>query len=218
MDFILFGAPGTGKGTQAEFLQAELGLTHIATGDLFREHLRNRTRLGLAAQEYMNRGQLVPDEVTIDMVRERMQRPDIKEGVLFDGFPRTLPQAEALTKLMSELGLNIDAVIHLDVPTEEIVTRLSGRFICKECQAPFHKVYNPFQTCPYNKCHGEYLYQRDDDKPETVRERLDVFYKQTRPLIEYYQSAGLLHTVSGLGEIDEVKQAILDVIKSLRQT
>jgi adenylate kinase len=217
MDLILFGAPGTGKGTQAEFLQAELGLTHIATGDLFREHLRNRTRLGLAAQEYMNRGQLVPDEVTIDMVRERMQRSDIKQGVLFDGFPRTLPQAEALTKLMSELGLNIDAVIHLDVPTEEIVTRLSGRFICRECQAPFHKVYNPFQTCPYNKCHGEYLYQRDDDKPETVRERLEVFYKQTRPLIEYYQSAGLLHTVSGLGEIDEVKQAILDVIKSLPQ-
>jgi len=215
MNLILFGAPGTGKGTQAEFLQAELGLTHIATGDLFRDHLKNCTRLGLAAQEYMNRGQLVPDEVTIDMVRERMQRPDIKQGVLFDGFPRTLPQAEALTKLMSELRLKIDGVIHLDVPTEEIVTRLSGRLICKECQAPFHKVYNPFQTCPYNKCHGEYLYQRDDDRPETVRERLEVFYKQTRPLIEYYQKAGLLHTVSGLGEIDQVKQAILDVISKI---
>ena len=215
MNLILFGAPGTGKGTQAEFLQAELGLTHIATGDLFRDHLKNCTRLGLAAQEYMNRGQLVPDEVTIDMVRERMQRPDIKQGVLFDGFPCTLPQAEALTKLMSELRLKIDGVIHLDVPTEEIVTRLSGRLICKECQAPFHKVYNPFQTCPYNKCHGEYLYQRDDDRPETVRERLEVFYKQTRPLIEYYQKAGLLHTVSGLGEIDQVKQAILDVISKI---
>ena len=215
MNLILFGAPGTGKGTQAEFLQAELGLTHIATGDLFRDHLKNCTRLGLAAQEYMNRGQLVPDEVTIDMVRERMQRPDIKQGVLLDGFPRTLPQAEALTKLMSELQLKIDGVIHLDVPTEEIVTRLSGRLICKECQAPFHKVYNPFQTCPYNKCHGEYLYQRDDDRPETVRERLEVFYKQTRPLIEYYQKAGLLHTVSGLGEIDQVKQAILDVISKI---
>jgi adenylate kinase len=215
MNLILFGAPGTGKGTQAEFLQAELGLTHIATGDIFRDHLKNCTRLGLAAQEYMNRGQLVPDEVTIDMVRERMQQPDIKQGVLFDGFPRTLPQAEALTKLMSELGLKIDGVIHLDVPTEEIVTRLSGRLICKECQAPFHKVYNPFQTCPYNKCHGEYLYQRDDDRPETVRERLGVFYKQTRPLIEYYRNAGLLHTVSGLGEIDQVKQAILDVISKI---
>jgi adenylate kinase len=215
MNLILFGAPGTGKGTQAEFLQAELGLTHIATGDIFRDHLKNCTRLGLAAQEYMNRGQLVPDEVTIDMVHERMQRPDIKQGVLFDGFPRTLPQAEALTKLMSELGLKIDGVIHLDVPTEEIVTRLSGRLICKECQAPFHKVYNPFQTCPYNKCHGEYLYQRDDDKPETVRERLEVFYKQTRLLIEYYHKAGLLHTVSGLGEIDQVKQAILDVISKI---
>lgn len=215
MNLILFGAPGTGKGTQAEFLQAELGLTHIATGDLFRDHLKNSTRLGLTAQEYMNRGQLVPDDVTIDMVRERMQQPDIKQGVLFDGFPRTLPQAEALTKLMSELRLKIDGVIHLDVPTEEIVTRLSGRLICKECQAPFHKVYNPFQTCPYNKCHGEYLYQRDDDRSETVRERLEVFYKQTRPLIEYYQKAGLLHTVSGLGEIDQVKQAILDVISKI---
>ena len=215
MNLILFGAPGTGKGTQAEFLQAELGLTHIATGDIFRDHLKNCTRLGLAAQEYMNRGQLVPDEVTIDMVRERMQQPVIKQGVLFDGFPRTLPQAEALTKLMSELGLKIDGVIHLDVPTEEIVTRLSGRLICKECQAPFHKVYNPFQTCPYNKCHGEYLYQRDDDRSETVRERLEVFYKQTRPLIEYYHKAGLLHTVSGLGEIDQVKQAILDVISKI---
>jgi adenylate kinase len=215
MNLILFGAPGTGKGTQAEFLQAELGLTNIATGDIFRDHLKNCTRLGLAAQEYMNRGQLVPDDVTIDMVRERMQQPDIKQGILFDGFPRTLPQAEALTKLMSELRLKIDGVIHLDVPTEEIVTRLSGRLICKECQVPFHKVYNPFQTCPYNKCHGEYLYQRDDDRSETVRERLEVFYEQTRPLIEYYQKAGLLHTVSGLGEIDQVKQAILDVISKI---
>ena len=215
MNLILFGAPGTGKGTQAEFLQAELGLTHIATGDLFRDHLKSCTRLGLAAQEYMNRGQLVPDEVTIDMVRERMQQPDIKQGILFDGFPRTLPQAEALTKLMSELRLKIDGVIHLDVPTEEIVTRLSGRLICKECQVPFHKVYNPFQTCPYNKCHGEHLHQRDDDRPETVRERLEVFFKQTRPLINYYQKAGLLHTMSGLGEIDQVKQAILNVISKV---
>ena len=217
MNLILFGAPGTGKGTQAEFLQAELGLTHIATGDLFRDHLKNGTRLGLAAQEYMNRGQLVPDEVTIDMVRERMQQPDIKQGVLFDGFPRTLPQAEAMAVLLQELGLKIDAVIHLEVPTEEIVTRLSGRLICKECQAPFHAIYNPFKTCPEHKCHGEYLYQRDDDKPGTVRARLDVFYKQTQPLIEYYHKAGLLHTVSGMGEINEIKGAILGIIKSIPQ-
>jgi len=217
MNLILFGAPGTGKGTQAEFLQAELGLTHIATGDLFRDHLKNCTRLGLAAQEYMNRGQLVPDDVTIDMVRERMQQPDIKQGVLFDGFPRTLPQAEAMAVLLQELGLKIDAVIHLEVPTEEIVTRLSGRLICKECQAPFHAIYNPFKTCPEHKCHGEYLYQRDDDKPGTVRARLDVFYKQTQPLIEYYHKAGLLHTVSGIGEINEIKGAILGIIKSIPQ-
>ena len=217
MNLILFGAPGTGKGTQAEFLQAELGLTHIATGDLFRDHLKNSTRLGLAAQEYMNRGQLVPDDVTIDMVRERMQQPDIKQGILLDGFPRTLPQAEAMAVLLQELGLKIDAVIHLEVPTEEIVTRLSGRLICKECQAPFHAIYNPFKTCPEHKCHGEYLYQRDDDKPGTVRARLDVFYKQTQPLIEYYHKAGLLHTVSGMGEINEIKGAILGIIKSIPQ-
>lgn len=217
MNLILFGAPGTGKGTQAEFLQAELGLTHIATGDLFRDHLKNCTRLGLAAQEYMNRGQLVPDDVTIDMVRERMQQPDIKQGILLDGFPRTLPQAEAMAVLLQELGLKIDAVIHLEVPTEEIVTRLSGRLICKECQVPFHAIYNPFKTCPEHKCHGEYLYQRDDDKPGTVRARLDVFYKQTQPLIEYYHKAGLLHTVSGIGEINEIKGAILGIIKSIPQ-
>jgi len=165
----------------------------------------------------MNRGQLVPDDVTIDMVRERMQQPDIKQGVLFDGFPRTLPQAEAMAVLLQELGLKIDAVIHLEVPTEEIVTRLSGRLICKECQAPFHAIYNPFKTCPEHKCHGEYLYQRDDDKPGTVRARLDVFYKQTQPLIEYYHKAGLLHTVSGMGEINEIKGAILGIIKSIPQ-
>jgi adenylate kinase len=217
MNLILFGAPGTGKGTQAEYLHTEFGLTHIATGDLFRDHLKNCTRLGLAAQEYMNRGQLVPDDVTIDMVRERMQQPDIKQGVLFDGFPRTLPQAEAMAVLLQELGLKIDAVIHLEVPTEEIVTRLSGRLICKECQAPFHAIYNPFKTCPEHKCHGEYLYQRDDDKPGTVRARLDVFYKQTQPLIEYYHKASLLHTVSGMGEINEIKGAILGIIKSIPQ-
>jgi len=215
MIIILFGAPGTGKGTQAEFLQKELNIIHLSTGDLFRTNIKNNTPLGIEAVKYTSKGQLVPDEITIGMVRERMNQPDTRQGVLFDGFPRTLPQAEALDVLLKEMNLKIDAVIHLDVPTEEIVTRLSGRLICKECQAPFHTLYNPFKTCPEHRCQGEYLYQREDDKPETVRARLDVFYRQTQPLVEYYRKAGLFHIVSGLGEIGQVKGLILDVVRKI---
>ncbi len=214
MNIILLGAPGSGKGTQAEHLMSALGLTHIATGDLFRYNLKNRTKLGLMAEEFMNKGQLVPDEVTIAMVRERLQEPDVKQGIIFDGFPRTLPQAEALTALMAELGMVLDRVVYLVVPDEDIVERLSGRLICKECQTPFHKVYNPFKTCPHNKCqNGEYLYQRDDDKPETVKARLDTFHKQTAPLIAYYQKTGSLVEVPGTGDIEKVKQAILAAVQ-----
>jgi len=214
MNIILLGAPGSGKGTQAEHLMSALGLTHIATGDLFRYNLKNRTKLGLMAEEFMNKGQLVPDEVTIAMVRERLQEPDVKQGIIFDGFPRTLPQAEALTALMAELGMVLDRVVYLVVPDEDIVERLSGRLICKECQTPFHKVYNPFKTCPHNKCqNGEYLYQRDDDKPETVKARLDTCHKQTAPLIAYYQKTGSLVEVPGTGEIDAIKAAIIKAVK-----
>lgn len=217
MNLILLGAPGSGKGTQAERIQREFGLTHIATGDLFRYNLKNRTELGQLAEGYMQRGELVPDDVTIAMVRERLQRPDISQsgGILFDGFPRTETQAEALTALMSEMGSQIDAVIYLLVDDEEIVTRLGGRMICKECQTPFHATYNPFVTCPFNKCQGEYLYQRDDDKPETVRARLATFHKQTRPLVDYYHKAGLLVELPGSGAIDEITAAILQTVRSL---
>lgn len=213
MNIILLGAPGSGKGTQAEHLQAALGLTHIATGDLFRYNLKNRTKLGILAETYMNKGQLVPDDVTIAMVRERLQNPDVKAGIIFDGFPRTLPQAEALAVLFDELNMKVDRVINLDVPDDEIVERLSGRLICRECQAPFHKVYNPFKTCPEHKCQGEFLYQRDDDKPETVRARLDTFHKQTAPLIEYYRKAGLLRDVPGSGDIEDVKKALIAAVR-----
>ncbi len=213
MNIILLGAPGSGKGTQAEHLQTALGMTHIATGDLFRYNLKNRTKLGVLAETYMNKGQLVPDDVTIAMVRERLQNPDVKAGIIFDGFPRTLPQAEALAGLFDELHMKVDRVINLDVPDDEIVERLSGRLICRECQAPFHKVFNPFTTCPEHKCHGEYLYQRDDDKPETVRARLDTFHKQTAPLIEYYRKAGLLRDVPGSGDIEDVKKALIAAVR-----
>ena len=216
MNVILLGAPGSGKGTQAEIIQNELNLTHVASGDLFRYNLKNRTELGLLAEQYMNKGELVPDDVTIAMVRQRIQQPDIKSGVLFDGFPRTLPQAKALDEMLAELRQEIDLVIYLEVPDEEIITRLSGRLICKECQTPFHKVYNPFTSCPYDKCHGEYLYQREDDKPETVRARLDTYHKQTRPVVDYYEARDLLKRVSGVGPIEAVSERVINVLREAR--
>lgn len=212
MNLILLGAPGSGKGTQAEYLISNFHLTHVATGDLFRYNLKERTKLGLIAEEYMNKGQLVPDDITIAMVRERLQQPDVQQGVLFDGFPRTLAQAEALDQLLKEMGKRVDCVIYLQVSDDEIVKRLSGRLICKECQQPFHTKYNPFKECPYHKCHGEYLYQREDDKPETVRARLETFHQQTSPLINYYQQHGLLVQINGEGEIEQIKQAIYQAV------
>jgi adenylate kinase len=216
MNVILLGAPGSGKGTQADAIQNELGLTHIASGDLFRYNLKNRTELGLLAEQYMNRGELVPDDVTVAMVRERMQRPDVNDGALLDGFPRTLPQAEALQVMLAEMGQRVDAVIYLDVPDQEIMTRLTGRMICKECQVPFHVVFNPFEKCPYDKCHGEYLYQRDDDKPETVAARLETFHNQTRPLVEFYTNQGVLINVSGQGPIEQVGKDVIAALQKLQ--
>ncbi len=215
MNVILLGGPGSGKGTQADAIQNKLGLTHVASGDLFRYNLKNRTELGLLAEEYMNRGELVPDDITVAMVRDRMQKPDIQNGVLLDGFPRTLPQAQALENMLSEMGQQINAVIYLEVPDDEIMTRLTGRLICKECQSPFHKTFNPFVKCPYDKCSGEYLYQRDDDKPETVAARLETYHKQTRPLVEFYSAMGVLAPISGLGDIQEVRQAVIAALRSI---
>jgi adenylate kinase len=214
MDVIFLGGPGSGKGTQAELIHEKLRLTHIASGDLFRENINNETELGLLAKTFIDEGQLVPDDVTIDMIRERLKKPDVKKGIVFDGFPRTLPQAQALDKLLASFQRNIDLVISIAVPDEEIVRRLSGRLICRECQVPFHKEYNPFVSCPYGKCSGEHLYQREDDKPETVRARLKVFHKQTAPLIDYYSTRGIIQTVDGEGSVEEVLESILDTIES----
>jgi adenylate kinase len=216
MNVILLGAPGSGKGTQADAIQTEIGLTHVASGDLFRYNLKNRTELGLLAEQYMNKGELVPDDVTVAMVRDRMQQPDIKSGVLLDGFPRTLPQAQALESMLAELDQKVDAVIYLEVPDEEIMTRLTGRLICKECQTPFHKSFNPFEKCPENKCNGEYLYQRDDDKPETVAARLETFHKQTRPLVQYYGEKGVLVRIPGIGSIDKIRQSIIGALQTAK--
>ncbi len=215
MDLVLLGAPGSGKGTQAAYVEAELGLRHIASGDLFRDNLKNRTDLGLRAEEYMAKGALVPDEVTIAMLRQRLQRPDSQHGVLLDGFPRTMEQAIALSEMMETLHRQVDGVLYVDVPDEALVERLSGRLICRECQAPFHRLANPFRSCPLRKCQGEHLYQRTDDAPETVRARLATFHRQSEPVIDYYRLLNLLATVPGRGTVEEVKQATLDAARAL---
>jgi len=215
MDFVLLGAPGSGKGTQAAFLEAEMNLKHIASGDLFRDNLKNRTPLGLRAEEYMTTGALVPDEVTIAMLRERLERPDAKTGVLLDGFPRTMEQAIALSEMMENVGRRVDGVLYVNVPDEVLVDRLSGRLICRECQAPFHRIANPFRTCPFGKCSGEHLYQRPDDAPATVRARVATYHRQTEPVIDYYRLINLLVEVPGEGSVDDVKQAALRAARSL---
>ena len=213
MDLVLLGAPGSGKGTQADHLRREMGLTHIASGDLFRDHLRRKTDLGIRASDYMTRGALVPDAITIEMLRERVSAPDTAQGVLLDGFPRTMEQAIALNEMMAGLKRELSAVLYVEVPDEELVERLSGRLICRECQVPFHRVANPFRTCPNGRCAGEHLYQRADDTPETVRARLVTYHRQTAPVIDYYRLIGLLITVPGSGAVDAVKRATLEAVR-----
>ena len=215
MYLVLLGPPGAGKGTQAERLQEELKLPHVASGDLFRENLRNETELGLLAKKYMDRGDLVPDDVTIAMVRDRLQRPDCDQGTILDGFPRTQAQAQALDRMLADMGRRLDGVLYIAVPDEELVRRLSGRWICRQCQTPYHTLFSPpAKEGVCDACGGE-LYQRDDDKPETVRARLKVYHQQTSPLIDYYRQAGLLVEVDGAGDIETVSAALLEAARSL---
>ena len=216
MYLIFVGTPGSGKGTQSEQLKAKMGLIHIATGDLFREHLGNNTPLGQEAKTYMDRGALVPDELTINMVRDRLERGDITSGVIFDGFPRTIAQADALITLLEEKGESIDAALHFDVSDEEIVRRLSGRVICRKCNLAFHKDSSPFAKCPSNQCSGEYLYQRDDDKPETILSRLAVYNQLTKPLLKYYEQKNLLVDLPGEGTIEVVTKAVVEAINRIQ--
>jgi adenylate kinase len=220
MLYIIFlGAPGAGKGTQAATVAGELNLAHIATGDMFREAQKQETELAKQARFYMEKGELVPDEITIQMVLERISAPDCEDGLIFDGFPRTLKQAEALDEALGEQGKMIDSVIYIKVSEAELLERLSGRWICRQCQAPYHMVNSPPQTpgkC--DRCGGE-LYQRPDDTPETVKERLRVYLAETAPLIDYYKRAGKLLEVGGEGSVDDVRQRILVALgkESVRQ-
>jgi adenylate kinase len=211
---IFLGAPGAGKGTQADLLEKRLGLPHVASGDLFRENLKNRTPLGLKAQGYMERGELVPDDVTIAMVMERLARPDCANGAVLDGFPRTVAQAEALDHRLADEDKHIEAVINLAVAPETLMARLTGRWICRNCQATYHLLHNPPKVAGRcDVCGGE-LYQRTDDQPETVARRLEVYFAQTAPLIDYYGERELLHEVNGAQDIEAVQRDILDVLKA----
>ncbi len=212
MYVVFLGAPGAGKGTQAAEVAKALKLVHIATGDMFREAQKKGTKLALEAKTYMEKGLLVPDEITIKMVQERISAPDCKNGVIFDGFPRNLAQAQALDKAMAEQSKSIDKVIYIKVSEGELLKRLGGRWICRQCQTPYHEVASPPKVkgkC--DKCGGE-LYQRSDDVPETIKERLKVFFAQTAPLIDYYTKTGKLMEVNGEGSMDEIKQRILKAL------
>jgi len=203
-NLVLLGPPGAGKGTQASRIVAEYGIPHISTGDILRAAVKNQTAMGLEAKKYMDAGELVPDSVVIGIVKDRLQEPDTAKGFLMDGFPRTIPQAEALDEALRALGRAITKTIVLLVDEELLVGRLTGRRICRSCQAPFHVLFSPPQVedvC--DKCGGE-LYQRDDDTEATVRNRLEVYRKQTEPLIEYYDRAGVVVRIDGAQDPDQV--------------
>lgn len=213
MNIILMGLPGAGKGTQAERIVATYGIPQISTGDMFRAAIQKETALGLEAKTYMDKGDLVPDEVTNGIVKERLAEPDTEKGFLLDGFPRTLEQAKALEQMMQELHKKIDAVIEIFVPEEVLIERLAGRFICRTCGATYHKISHPTKvegTC--DRCGGHEFYQRDDDKPETVKNRLAVNVKSSAPILSYYKEAGLLHAVDGNREINEVFADVQKII------
>ncbi|PTX94318.1 adenylate kinase [Opitutus sp. ER46] len=214
-DLVLLGGPGSGKGTQAVRLSTKLALPHIATGDLFRENLRQATELGRLAKTYMDRGDLVPDDVTEAMVAERLGRPDAREGFILDGFPRTRPQAQALTEMLTRLKRRLTAVVLINVSDQTLVDRISGRLICRSCQAPYHATFKPpHQAGVCDACGGE-LYQRSDDNPATVGARLVTYHHQTEPLIAYYRGLGLLREIDGEQPVDEITRQLLVALRDL---
>ena len=212
MKIIMLGAPGAGKGTQADKIAEKYRIPHISTGDIFRANIKNGTELGKKAKTYMDQGLLVPDELVVDLVVDRVNQDDCENGYVLDGFPRTIPQAEALTEALEKMGQKVDFAIDVNVPDENIVKRMGGRRACVTCGATYHMVYAPTKKegiC--DTCGGE-LILRDDDKPETVQKRLNVYHDQTQPLIDYYTSQGILRTVDGTVDIDDVFRAITEFL------
>lgn len=208
---VMLGPPGAGKGTQAKILAEKLGLVHVSTGDLFRENLSQETELGKLASSYMVKGELVPDDVTIAMVRERLSRPDCAGGAVMDGFPRTPAQAEAFEKLLAEIDGKVDLVPFISVPNEVLVERLSGRWMSHSGRV-YHALYNPPKVKWVDDVDGSPLYQRDDDKPETVLHRINVYFDQTSPLIDFYRQAGTLVEIDGTQEIEQVTEDLLKAV------
>lgn len=210
------GLPGAGKGTQAEKIVQKYQIPHISTGDMFRQAIKDETELGLKAKSYMDKGELVPDEVTVGIVRERLSKDDCQSGFLLDGFPRTVPQAESLEEILKDLNKKVDYCIHIDVDQDLLTERLTGRRVCKSCGATYHLVYNPPKTedvC--DKCGGE-LYQRDDDNEETVKNRLEVNIGQMKPLLDFYKERNVLKTIDGNQEIDKVFEDIDRLLADLK--
>lgn len=212
MKIIMLGAPGAGKGTQAKMIAAKYGIPHISTGDIFRANIKNGTELGAKAKEYMDKGLLVPDELVVDLVIDRFKEPDCEKGYVLDGFPRTIPQAEALDKALTAIGESVDYAINVEVPDENIINRMGGRRACVGCGATYHIVYSP--TKVEGKCDtcGADLIIRDDDKPETVKNRLSVYHEQTQPLIDYYTNKGIARDVDGTVDMKDVFDAIVEIL------
>jgi len=206
---VLLGPPGAGKGTQAQLVAAKLGLVHISSGDLFREHLRNNSELGQQARSYIDRGELVPDDLTISMVRERLSLEDCQSGALLDGFPRTPAQAEVLADVLEDLDGEVSSVPYISVSTEVLIARLSGRWTCKAAGHIYHELHNPPKNAGICDYDGSELYQREDDKLDTVKRRIQVYLDQTEPLIKYYRDRGLLVEVEGDQPINEVTASLL---------
>ena len=212
MKIIMLGAPGAGKGTQAKKIAGKYGIPHVSTGDIFRANIKNGTKLGMQAKAYMDAGNLVPDEITIGMLLDRIHQEDCEKGYVLDGSPRTIPQAESLTAALKERGESIDYAIDVDVPDENIIRRMSGRRACLSCGATYHIVYNaPKKEGVCDQC-GEPLVLRDDDKPETVQNRLNVYHRQTQPLIDYYKKEGVLAQVDGTQDMEQVFQDIVKIL------
>ncbi|BAM46276.1 adenylate kinase [Amphibacillus xylanus] len=216
MNLILMGLPGAGKGTQAEKIIEKYQIPHISTGDMFRSAIKEGTDLGKKAKSFMDKGELVPDEVTVGIVRERLGKDDCKNGYLLDGFPRTLKQAEALEDLLAELNAPIDYVVHIDVPKEKLLDRLTGRRVCPTCGATYHVIFNPpkvAETCDHD---GATLNQREDDQPETVANRIEVNLEQTQPLLDFYHEKGNLVTINGDQDINDVFEDVDKKLQTLR--
>lgn len=216
MNIILMGLPGAGKGTQASEIIKKYPIPHISTGDMFRKAIKDQTDLGKEAKLYMDRGELVPDEVTVGIVKERISEDDAKKGFLLDGFPRTIDQAEALNSILNELGREIDAVVNIDVPEEELMNRLTGRRICEVCGTTYHLVFNPPKVEGACDLEGGKLYQREDDNPETVANRLDVNVKQSKPILDFYSQKGVLKNIDGSRNINEVTEDVISILEALK--